>query len=113
MDQVAVQGDLLTEVDFFHEPSRTLILTDLIENFEPSRVHSWWYRQLLKLGGATDPDGKAPYDMQLSFWRNRRNVRTAVQQMISWNPVRVILAHGRIYEENAVGELKRAFRWVL
>jgi hypothetical protein len=60
LDQVVIRGDLLTEAHFFHRRSRTLILTDLIENFEISRVYSWWYRQLLKLGGATDPDGKAP-----------------------------------------------------
>jgi hypothetical protein len=103
----------LTEVNFFHRPLRTLILTDLIENFQPSRVYSWWYRQLLTLGGVTDPDGKAPYDVRLSFWRYRRNVRAAVQQMISWNPEGIVLAHGRIYEKNAVGKLRRTFRWVL
>lgn len=113
IDQVLVQGGLLTEVDFFHRPSRSLILTDLIENFEPPRMRSWLLRQLMRLGGAADPDGKAPYDMQLGFLGHRKSVRAAVRQMIDWAPERIILAHGRWYERDAVAELRRAFRWVL
>ena len=33
-----VRGRFMTEVEFFHRPSRTLVLTDLIENFEPARL---------------------------------------------------------------------------
>jgi hypothetical protein len=40
-------------------------------------------------------------------------VRTAAERMIAWNPERVIMAHGRWYDGNAVAELRRAFRWVL
>lgn len=113
IDQVLVKGDMLTEVDFFHRPSRTLVLTDLIENFEPARVRSRWLRLLLRLAGAADPDGKAPIDMQLSFVRQRPAVRAAAKRMIAWDPKRIILAHGRWYPENGTAELKRAFRWVL
>ena len=113
IDQLVVAGDALTEAVFFHRPSRTLILTDLIENFEPSRVKSRLHRLLFRWGGAADPDGKAPIDMQLSYFRRRKAVRAAAERMIAWNPERVILAHGRWYDGNAVAELRRAFRWVL
>jgi hypothetical protein len=113
IDQVVVAASLLTEAAFYHRHSHTLILTDLIENFEPKRVHSSGLRLLMWLFGATDPDGKAPYDMQLSFWRYRKRVRAAVELMIGWAPERVIFAHGRWYESNGVAELRRAFRWVL
>jgi hypothetical protein len=33
-----ITGDYMTEVVMFHRPSRTLVLTDLIENFEPRRL---------------------------------------------------------------------------
>lgn len=66
-DQCLVPGRLLTEVDFFHRVSRTLILTDFIENFEPSRVRSPLLRWVMRTFGAADPDGKAPLDMQWSF----------------------------------------------
>lgn len=106
-------GSLLTEVDFFHVPSRTLSLTDLIENFEPSRVRSRLLRWTRQVFGAADPDGKAPLDMQLSFYSNRRQVRAAAERMIQWEPERIVVAHGRCYETDAVAELQRAFRWVL
>ena len=112
-DQVLLQGDVLTEADFFHRPSRTLILTDLIENFERDRVRGWFARLLMRLGGVLDPDGKAPLDMQLGLLRQRAAVRAAARRMIDWAPERVILAHGRWYEKDAVAELRRAFRWVL
>jgi len=113
IEQVVVRGDLLTEVVFFHRASRTLVLTDLIENFEPGRVRNWFYRQLIRLGGAADPDGKAPVDMRLSFRRRREQVRHAAERMLAWNPERIVLAHGRWYERDGSAELRRAFRWVL
>ncbi len=111
--QCLVAGSLLTEVDFFHRPSRTLILTDLIENFEPSRVRSTLLRWAMKAFGAADPDGKAPFDMQLSFLGHRSDVRTAARRMIAWAPERIVIAHGRCYDSGGVEELRRAFRWVL
>ena len=113
VDQTVVPGDLLTEVVFFHRASRTLVLTDLIENFEPERIRHWFLRQISRLGGVTDPDGKAPIDLRLSFWRQRARVRRAVETMLAWNPERVVLAHGRWYERDGAAELRRAFRWVL
>jgi hypothetical protein len=113
IDQVLIRGDVLTEVDFFHRPSRTLILTDLIESFEPGRTRKRWYRWLIRLRGAADPDGKTPFDIQLTFVRHRKAVRAAVERMIAWSPERIIIAHGRWYEANALPELSRAFRWVI
>jgi hypothetical protein len=111
--QCLIAGSLLTEVDFFHRSSRTLIITDLIENFEPWRVRNRFLRWVMKAFGAADPDGKAPIDMQLSFIAHRRAVRTAALQMIAWAPEQIVLAHGRCYSRDAVAELQRAFRWVL
>jgi hypothetical protein len=113
IDQLVVAGAILTEIVFFHRPSRTLLLTDLIENFELSRVRSPWLRALLRIGGVVDPDGKSPIDMRLSFWGHRADLRNAVRTMLAWKPERIILAHGRWYDRNAEGELRRAFRWVL
>ncbi len=113
LDQCIVPGSLLSEADFFHRPSKTLILTDLIENFEVARVRSPLLRWAIKAFGVADPDGKAPIDMQWSFVGHRKSVRAAAQRMISWEPEQIIIAHGRCYHTQAVDELRRAFRWVL
>jgi hypothetical protein len=112
-DMIVVAGDGLTEAVLFHRASKTLVLTDLIENFELKKVRRWFYRQLIRIGGAADPDGKAPIDLRFAFFRHRRALRADIREMIEWAPERVILAHGRWYETNGVAELKRAFRWVL
>jgi hypothetical protein len=106
-----VKGRALTEVDFFHRPSRTLVLTDLIENFEPQKLNSIIMRWLCRLGGVLDPDGQMPRDMRLAF--DKRRLKAAVETMISWEPDRLILAHGRWYDKDGTRELTRAFRWLL
>jgi hypothetical protein len=106
-----VVGRFMTEVEFFHKASRTLILTDLIENFEPRKLDSLIMRWMTWLGGVSDPDGQMPRDMRLTF--ARPELRAAIEQMIVWNPARIILAHGRWYERDGTAELHRAFRWLL
>jgi hypothetical protein len=106
-----ITGSYMTEVEFFHRPSRTLVLTDLIENFEPQKLNSFVMRCLTRFGGVQHSDGEMPRDLRLTF--GKKNLKVAVEKMIAWNPQRVILAHGRWYEEGGVAELRRAFRWIL
>jgi len=108
-----VRGSYMTEVVFFHYASRTLILTDLIENFEAEKVSSAMMRWLIRLGGVRHPDGQMPRDMRLTFRRNRSQLKAAIQKMITWDPKRVILAHGRWYDGDGARELRRAFRWLI
>lgn len=118
IEQLLARGsDVHQEVVFFHRATRTLLLTDLIENFEAQCCPAWT-RPLLLLAGTRDPDGKAPIDMRLSFrfgegGRGMGLLRAAVEQMLAWDPERVILAHGRWYRTNGTAELRRAFRWAL
>ncbi len=109
-----VVGSYMTEVEFFHRASRTLILTDLIENFEPEKVGSLFLRLLTWIGGVSPPHGGLARDLRLSFtWRHKRELRAAVETMIGWNPEHIIIAHGRWHEANGAAELRRAFAWLL
>jgi hypothetical protein len=107
-----VAGRYMTEVVFFDSVTRTLILTDLIENFEPGKLNSRFARWLTKAAGVQDPCGSTPRDMRLTYSANAE-LETAVRLMIGWGPDRIILAHGRWYEENGTEELRRAFGWLL
>jgi len=113
IDQLIVRGSrLLEEVVFFHKSSRTLILADLIENFESKKVQSRFLQMMMKLAGNLDPDGKLPIDLRLGYFGRHAALRGSVKTMLSWHPERIILAHGRWYASNGTAELKRAFRWV-
>lgn len=103
-----VPGSYMTEITFFHRPSRTLVLTDFIENFEPARLKSLFTRVLTRLGGAR---GQMPRDMRLTY--DRKILRHAIETMIGWSPKAIIIAHGRWYDKNGAEELRRSFRWLL
>jgi Domain of unknown function (DUF4336) len=108
-----INGSYMTEIAFFHHRSRTLVLTDLIENFEPRKLKSPVMRWLAWIGGVRDPDGSTPRDMRTTFSKNKPDVKAAVAKMIDWKPQAVILAHGRWYDREGCAELQRAFRWAL
>jgi len=109
-----IVGSFMTEVEFFHRASRTLILTDLIENFEPEKVGSLFMRLLNRIGGVSAPHGGLPRDLRLTFtWRHKRELLAAVKTMLAWNPERIIFAHGRWCRTNGAAELRAAFRWLL
>ena len=101
----------MREIDFFHYASRTLILTDLIENIETAKMRGGFWKLMMKLAGNSDPDGKAPIDMRTTF-TDRDAARESLKQLLAWQPTRIILAHGRCYMDNAEAELRRAFRWL-
>ena len=109
---LSVRGTYMTKVEFFHRASRTLILTDLIEAFEPQKL-GLAMRWLTRLGGVQHPDGQMPRDMRLTFRKSKRELKLAVETMIGWKPERVIFAHGHRYRANGTAELRRAFRWLL
>jgi hypothetical protein len=102
-----VAGKFMTEVVFFHRASRTLVLTDLIENFEPRKL-GFIARLIMWLGGAS---GSMPRDMRLTY--ERQTLRAAVERMLGWAPERIIVAHGRWFERGGTTVLERAFRWLL
>jgi len=113
LDQLVFRGSrFMEEVVFFHRWTRTLILADLIENFEAEKVggfHGW----LLRLGGAADPDGKAPLDLRLSVLGRKKEARSSYARMVAWEPEKVIMAYGRWYKQDGTPELRRAFRWLV
>ncbi|MBY6240646.1 DUF4336 domain-containing protein [Methylosinus sp. Sm6] len=108
--QYLLPGLFLTEVDFLHRASGTLILADLIENFESSHIGCAGWRFLAKLGGPLDPDGKPPHDLALNFLWRKKEARAEIERMLGDSPQRIILSHGRWYDRDAAAELRRALR---
>lgn len=98
-----------TEVVFFHRPSQTLIVTDLMQNFEARRVQSALVKMLLILGGATGPNGRPSIEIRLAALLHRAALRRGVEQMLAWEPAGIILSHGQCYQTGGVAEIKRAF----
>jgi hypothetical protein len=112
LGHVSIELGKFSETVFFHRASRSLVVTDLMQTFEASRVRSLLVRLLLRLGGATGPNAKPSIEIRLAARRHRDELRVGVQQMIAWNPKRIILSHGPCVEDNPIDAIEAAFRWL-
>ena len=97
------------EVIFLHRASRTLIVTDLMQNFEAARIRHPLVRAVMMLGGATGPNGRPSIEIRLAALPYRQALRRAVEQMLAWQPSGIILSHGACYRADAVGQIEGAF----
>ncbi len=111
IDQLLFTGSVVTEAVFLHRSSKTLIVSDLIENFEPDMVEERFLRWIMGRAGILDPHGSMPLDLRMTFWKNRGEILAKIDQLLAWQPERVIMAHGRPYLSEGAAELRRAFRW--
>ncbi len=112
IDQVRFRGSrAIEEFVFFDRASATVILADLVENFEARKL-TRGMRWIARFGGVLDPDGKTPLDMRATFSGRKPVARGCFERIMAWHPRRAILCHGRWYAENAEAELRRAFRWL-
>jgi hypothetical protein len=103
----------MDEIVFLHCPSATVIIADLIQTFSDRflRNHWGWWRFLARLDGLTQDKACAPLEWRLSFI-NRAPARRARDKVLSWNPQRVILAHGDLPHANGTFFLAKSFRWL-
>ena len=110
IEQVLVRGTkYIWEVAFFHKPSRTLVLVDLLENFgDQTDSVSWglkmWWRVVFHMWNHPKP---AP-EYQLG-WKNKKAARRSLNRILQWDFKQIILAHGDLIEANAKAVLRKAW----
>lgn len=114
IDQTIIEGSpAMEEVVFYHKTSKTLILTDAIENFQPSSL-SLWIQIIAKIAGVLAPNGKMPLDWRLSFYLgNRDKARNSLQTILSWDIDNIILAHGECIIGNGHEFIKKSYSWLI
>jgi hypothetical protein len=103
-----VPGRIFGEFVFFHKESRTLIFTDTIINFELDKLAQPW-RFATRMTGMCYPHGQIFFGMRLPLLLQKRKSKAAVERIISWQPERIIISHGRCFESNAGAVLRRLF----
>jgi len=110
LDQVFVRGTKhITEVAFFDRTSRTLILTDLIENVgDQTAGVDWklkfWWKAVFHMWNHPKP---AP-EYQLG-WGDKRAVRKSLERILGWDFERIVIAHGELIEADAEAVARRAW----
>lgn len=113
IDQVLVPGlGGFAEIALFHRMSRTLVLTDLVQNFEAEKLPPLM-RPLARLAGVTAPDGKAPVYLRAIVRLKGREAKEAAHRLVAFAPERVVFAHGSWFEENGTARLRKSLEWLL
>jgi hypothetical protein len=110
--QISFRGSVvLSEMEFFHRRSRTLIMGDFIQNFQPAPGRML-RTVLLRLGGIFR--GGMPRDLRFSFFGNRRRRmgQESLRGILSWDFDKLIVAHGDCVETDAKAFVERSFRWL-
>lgn len=112
VDQELFTGSpAMQECVFFHKASKTLIVTDLVENFSQD-AFSGWRKVIAKYAGILAPNGKMPIDWRFSFILGKSKARKHFAKIMLWQPEVLVMAHGEIVYHEAKQFLKRAFEWL-
>lgn len=109
-DQVLVRGaKYIWEVAFFHMPSRTLLLVDLVENIGDQTegvgigLKIWW-KAVFHMWNKAKP---AP-EYQMG-WKDKAAAKRSLERILDWDFERVVLAHGDLIEEDAKTIVRHAW----
>jgi len=111
LDQTVFRGSLfMEEVVFFHRPSQTALVCDLVQRHDPAAATGWkgW---LMRIDGLVGEHGSTPREWRASFLR-RGPARSARQKTLGWQPERLVIAHGACAQEAATEILAGALDWI-
>ncbi|MCA9530908.1 MAG: DUF4336 domain-containing protein [Myxococcales bacterium] len=111
IELVPIEGSFaMTEVLFFHRPSRTCLVGDLVQRHDPEAMTAW-RRWVMKADGLTGPEGSTPREWRLTF-TDRAKARAALERALAWAPERLLIAHGACAEKAGADVLRRSLSWL-
>lgn len=110
LDQHVVGGaPKLDEVVFFHRPTKTLVLCDLVFNILEYR--GWLSGLVFRMAGTHKRLGQSR--LLRSMVRDRQAAAASARRILEWDFERVVMAHGEVIEEGAHEALEGALGWML
>ncbi|MGY4461496.1 SDR family oxidoreductase [Bradyrhizobium sp. LB13.1] len=112
IEAVSINAPMFSEIELFDKRSRTLILTDLVQNLDSNDL-SAPNEAAANLLGVSKPNGMAPVYLRLLLRLGGRSARGAAERLIRLSPDRVIFAHGDWFETEGTERLRRSLRWLL
>lgn len=111
IDQVVFHGSFaLEEVVFFHRPSKAAIFCDLIQRHAEADA-TGWKGAIMRMDGLVGDRGSTPKEWRATFLR-RAPARAARDQVLAWNPERLLIPHGECVEAGARAVVAAALAWI-
>ena len=107
LEQLPFAGSALyDEVDFFHQPTGTLIVTDLMFNIcqKTSTTSTRIWSKIMGLAGGLC----TPRSFSI-FARDRQAIRESLRTIDSWDFDRIIVTHGEIVDRGGKPRFKQIF----
>ena len=109
LEQLVFKGNyFIEEAAFLHKKSRTLMVTDFLQNYR-AKDGDFVGNIAKRAGGVLN--GGVPRDIRWSF-TNRKLARASLKRLLSWDFDKVIVAHGACVEHDAKAFVEDAFRWL-
>ncbi|KDQ21466.1 hypothetical protein BOTBODRAFT_25908 [Botryobasidium botryosum FD-172 SS1] len=99
------------DIAFFHRPSKTLIVADLIFNLpateQYSRTNAWVYGSFLQ------PHGKAHKYLVWNLGADKDAMKRDAQAVAEFDFERIIMCHGDVIESGGNAAWREAYKWYL
>jgi len=108
LEPLTIRGSLIGETVLYHRRSRTVVSSDLTENFTshehvPTRLY-------LKAGGIY---GKPGWSRFLRFvYRDHKATRESIERLLKWDFDRAVIAHGDPFAGGAKAAVEQSFTWL-
>lgn len=110
LDQHLVGGaPKLDEVVFFHRPSKTLVVCDLVFNI--LEYKGWVTGLVFRMAGTHKRLGQSR--LLRSAVRDRAAAADSARRILEWDFERVVMAHGQVLEHGAREAFTGALHWML
>lgn len=111
IEHVLMRGNLITtEAVFFHKTSRTVLFTDLIQNF-PRDWFGGVQALIASMDGMTGAEPQVPQKFRAAFV-DRKAARAGLERIRAWPAENVIMAHGEPLRGGGSDFIARAFQWL-
>jgi hypothetical protein len=109
LEQAIFRGErLLREVVFYHQESRTLIVTDLVQSTDSGSP--LLTRLVMRLMGIYERPG-VPLHIRLGF-RDKEAGRASLSRVLSWDFDRIVLAHGLVVESGGKAVFREVYSFL-
>ena len=101
-------GPRFREAVFLHRPSRTLIVADILGNFD----HTWpFISRLYARAGGFYKRTRMSRSLRVLVM-DRTAARVPIARIAAWDFDRIIIGHGPIVESGGKALFQEAFRWL-
>jgi hypothetical protein len=112
IEVVLFSAPFYVESALFHSASRTLVLTDVVQNIDPAILPPA-LRGIARVLGNIKPSAMAPIYLRMLLRLGGKSIERAAARLLSLAPERVVFAHGDWFQKRGTEQLQHSLRWIV